>query len=217
MGYYPALLQVRERRCVVLGGDAAAADKVEALRGCGARVDVIDPQPGERLLVLAAGGEIRLQQRDYRPGDLAGAFLAVCCRRERALVDAVAREAARRNVPLNVLDEPRDCTFIAPAVVRRGDLIVAISTSGHAPALAVRLRQQLEALLGEHHAAFLEIAARLRKPMARHHPAFAERRARWYRIVDSDVLELLRRGEHARARERVGEIVGFALDGELPP
>jgi siroheme synthase-like protein len=100
--------------------------------------------------------------------------------------------------------------------VRRGDLTVTISTSGKAPALAVRLRQQLERQLGAHYARFLEIAGRLRAPLAERLPDSAARRELWYRLVDSDVLELLGRGDDAGARERVAEITGVALAEARP-
>lgn len=214
MGYYPVLLQVEARRCVIIGGNEPAADKAAALLEGGARVEVIDAVPGERVVRLADAGRVALLQRPYRHGDLAGAFLAICCRRERPLIDDVAHDAALHNVPLNVLDEPQDCSFIAPAVVRRGDLVVAISTSGRAPALAVRLRQQLEAQLGDHHAELLAIAGGLRAPMAHHHPDFEQRRALWYRVIDSEALALLARGDREGAVALIGSLVGFSIEAE---
>ena len=208
MAYYPVFLQVEGRRCVVIGGDSLAESKVVGLLEAGAFVEVVDPEPTATIVELAGSERIRLATRRYRHGDLAGAFIAICARRERSLIDEISAEATARNVPLNVIDETNDCSFIAPAVVRRGDLVVAISTSGRAPALAVRLRQRLEAELGEHHAEFLDIAARLRSPLAELYPDFETRRAIWYRLVDSEVLDLLERGDRARALEVVGEVVG---------
>ena len=106
------------------------------------------------------------------------------------------------------MDDVPHCDFIAPAVVRRGDLAVAISTNGKAPALAVRLRQRLEAELGEEHARFLELAGSVRAPLARLLPDLAARRDLWYRLIDSDILQLLRRGEEAAAVARFEEILG---------
>ena len=120
------------------------------------------------------------------------------------------QEAQRRNVLLNTVDDPPRCGFIAPAVVRRGDLAVAISTNGKAPALAVRLRQRLEGELGEEYGRFLSLAGTVRAPLASLHPDFGERRELWYRLVDSDVLDLLRQGEEDAARARFEEILGVA-------
>jgi len=94
--------------------------------------------------------------------------------------------------------------------VRRGDLAVAISTSGKAPALAVRLRQQLEQTLGDEHARFLQLVGALRKPLAARYPDFETRKALWYQLVDSDVIDLLRRGDEHSAQQRVAEITGIA-------
>jgi len=126
------------------------------------------------------------------------------------VTDAVWEETRGRNVLVNTLDDVPHCDFIAPAIVRRGDLAVAISTGGKAPELAVRLRQRLEAELGEEHARFLEIAGDLRVPLARRWPDFETRRTLWYRLIDSDVLHLLRRGYESAALARIEEIFGVA-------
>ena len=206
--YYPIFLDLRGRRCVVLGGGEVAEEKVEGLLQAGAAVRVIAPRLTPALAGRVAAGEIDHSPRRYRDGDLEGAFLAISERLGEAVHDAVAREADRRDVPLNVQDETRYCSFIAAALVRRGDLTIAISTAGKAPALAVRLRQALERRVGEHYARFLELAGRLRRPLARRHPDFETRRALWYRLVDSDVLRLLEQGEEERAQSLIVTIMG---------
>ena len=105
---------------------------------------------------------------------------------------------------------------MAGSVVRRGALVIAISTSGHAPALSVRLREELEQRLGPEYALFLDLMGALRLPMATHYPDFAERKARWYALVDGDVLDLLRQQRFAEARARIAELVGDAVAAELP-
>lgn len=122
--------------------------------------------------------------------------------------EAIWREAERRGLPLNSIDDPGRSSFIAGAVVRRGDLTVAVSTAGKAPALAVRLRQWLEGALGAHHGRFLELAGAVRATLAAQQPDLARRRERWYRLVDSDVLDLLHRGDEPAARRRFAEILG---------
>lgn len=212
MSYYPVFLQLAGRRCVVIGGDSLMEEKVRGLLDGGADVTVVDPEPTPGLLELGGRGEIEHVARDYRHGDLQGAFLAFSARHDRHVVDAIVEEAARRNLPLNVIDQPDDCSFIAPSVVRRGDLVIATSTSGKAPALAVRLRQRLEAETGEHHAEFLRLAGRLRGPLAERYPDFEERKALWYRLVDSEVLTLLGAGRRADAVAAIESIVGFSVE-----
>lgn len=205
---YPVFLDLRDRPCVVVGGDAAARAKVGGLLEAGARVTVVAPELEPGLARLAASGAVAHRARGYRPGDLAGAFLALSVVRDPAVARPFFAEAEARGVPANVMDDVPHCSFIAPSVVRRGDLAVAISTSGRAPALAVRLRQRLERELGPEHGRFLELAAGLRAPLAEACPDFEERRRRWYRLVDSDVMELLARGDEEAARRRVAEITG---------
>jgi siroheme synthase-like protein len=210
--YYPVFLDLRGRRCMVVGGGDLAAEKVRGLLAAGARVTVVGSRPGAALVAMArrSEGSLGLVQRAFRPGDLAGAFLVVAAEGDPAYREAVWREARRERALINSVDDVPHCDFIAGAVVRRGDLTVAISTGGCAPALAVRLRQKLEAELGAEVARFLELAAAVRPAVAAAHPDFAHRRELWYRLVDSDVLDLLRGGDEATARRRFAEILGAA-------
>jgi len=211
MRYYPVYLDLRGRRCVVVGGGDVAERKVEGLLEAGAQVTVIAPEVAPRLRVWAEAGHILHIPRRYEAGDLAGAFLVISATDELVVNEQVWQEATARNIPVNVVDDPARCTFIAPAIVRRGDLTVAISTGGKAPALAVRLRQRLERALGDEYARFLELAGALRAPLAECYPDFEERKTKWYRLVDSEVLELLRAGQEERARWRMLEILGLEV------
>jgi siroheme synthase-like protein len=213
---YPVFLDLRRRRCVVVGGGAMAAAKARELCAAGARVVVIAELPDAGIEELARGGRLEVRRRAYRDGDLAGAFLAIAAGDDAAEREAVWREASRRGVPLNSVDDPRRCSFIAGAVARRGALTIAISTGGRAPALAVRLREWLEGELGAEHERFLDLAATVRAPLGQRHPDLALRRRLWYRLVDSDALELLRRGDDAGARRRFEEILGVAPAATTP-
>lgn len=208
--YYPVFLSLAERLVVVVGGGAVAERKVAGLLPCGARVRLVAPELTPGLARLAERGEIEHVARGFRPGDLEGAFLALAEPGGADRDAAFFAEAERRGVFANVEDVVDRCSFIAPSIVRRGDLAVAISTSGRAPALAVRLRQRLERELGPEYGALLELAGRLRAPLARSVPDFEERRRRWYELVDSDVLALFRDGRPAEAAERAEEIMGVA-------
>lgn len=209
--YYPIFMNLENKLCVVVGNGDMALEKAEGLLEAGASVRVIGTEPHPALQRLAEEGRIEHLDRPYRPGDLQEAFLVISERQSGPRDGRVFREASGRRVPVNVVDDIPHCSFIAPSVVRRGDLVVAISTSGKAPALAVRLRQRLEGELGPHHARFLELAGEIRAPMAERYPDFEERRRLWYELVDSDVLELLEGGRDAEARDRVAEIVGLPV------
>lgn len=208
MAHYPVFLDLRERPCVVLGGCGMAEEKVKGLLAAGARVMVIAPTLTPALQELAAEGRILHRAREYQPGDLEGAALAISTDRTPEVAAAVWQEARDHNILLNTVDDVPHCNFIAPAIVRRGDLSIAISTGGKAPVLAVRLRQRLEQEVGEEHARFLALAGAAREPLAHRQPDFATRRELWYRLVDSDVLDLLRQGDETAALGRFEEILG---------
>jgi precorrin-2 dehydrogenase / sirohydrochlorin ferrochelatase len=209
MAHYPVYLDLKGRRCFVLGGCALAEEKVKGLLAAGARVTLVTPELTPGLCELAVETTIDVIGRRYRRGDLGGAFLVLVVNQGKAVAEAVWGETRGRNVLVNTLDDVPHCDFIAPAIVRRGDLSIAISTGGKAPVLAVRLRQKLEGEVGPEHARFLEIAGTLRAPLARRWPDFETRRALWYRLVDSDVLHLLRQGEEPQAFARIEEILGI--------
>ncbi|HKI02170.1 MAG TPA: bifunctional precorrin-2 dehydrogenase/sirohydrochlorin ferrochelatase [Thermoanaerobaculia bacterium] len=207
MAHYPVYLDLNGRRCFVLGGCALAEEKVKGLLTAGARVTVVAPDLTPGLCELAVEGTVDVIGRRYRRGDLNGAFLVLVVNQGKPVAETVWEETRGRNVLVNTLDDVPHCDFIAPAIVRRGDLSIAISTGGKAPVMAVRLRQRLEVEVGQEHARFLEIAGNLRAPLARRWPDFETRRDLWYRLIDSDVLHLLRDGEETKALARIEEIL----------
>jgi siroheme synthase-like protein len=210
MKAYPLfLIGLEQRRAVVVGGDAEAERKVDGLLACDAAVTLLAAQPTPGLVDLAQSGRLTWIERDYEPGDLHGAFLVIVTARDEALRAAAAAEAAREGALVNVVDDVPRCNFVAGSVVRRGPLVVAISTSGCAPAFAVRLRERLERELGPECGEFLEWMERLRRPLAR--LDFAVRRKLWYRLVDSAVIHDLRAGRRQAARARIARIIGPAM------
>lgn len=160
MADYPILLQLNERLCVVVGGGSVGLRKVQALLQAGARVRLIDPEPAPSLEAFA---DVEIIRRPYRPGDLGGASLAFAATGERDTNAAVVREARQRSIPVNTADAPEECDFTLPALLRRGELTVAVSTGGRSPALAALVREHLAGTLGPEWATVLEIAAALRR------------------------------------------------------
>jgi len=162
MGYLPILLNVTGRPCLVIGGGESAETRVRALLEAGAIVTVVSREAGDGIKLQAASGKIRYLAREYRHGDLNGHRLAYVAIRDREIAESAAREARELDIPINVADNPEASTFISPAVIKRGDLQIAISTSGSSPALAQVLRQRLEQQIGAEYRPVLEILRQAR-------------------------------------------------------
>ena len=152
----PMFLKLAGRKCVVVGGGLTAEGKVEGLLACGATLVVVAPELTEKLASWNAEGRLTWRRRHFEPSDLENAFLVVAAAREPSLSEAVFREAEARGILCNVVDEPERCHFYYPAIVRRGPLQIAISTGGVSPALAARLRVDLEAQFGPEYERWLE-------------------------------------------------------------
>ena len=195
--YYPMMVDLAGRRCLVVGGGRVAERKIALLQECGAEVEVVSPATTRQIADLAARGAIRLARRPVRPTDLDRAFLVFAATDNADVNQSVAQEVRKAGGLVNVADAPEACTFLVPSVVRRGDLTIAISTGGGSPALAKRLRQRLEATIGPEYEAFL---AALRELRVRAQQAIAdptERQAVYRRAVDSDLFEHAARGDKA--------------------
>lgn len=208
MQTYPiSLIGLATRRSVVIGGGAVAARKVAGLLAAGAAVTVISPALVPELAQRAAAGEIEVVSRAYRPGDLAGAFLAIAATDDPAVNRAVWEEAERGGCLINVVDDPGHSNFIVPAVVRRGEIVLAISTGGASPALARRLRERLEAAIGPEYGVLADLLAELRPELFACFPPGELRLAAALRLVDSDVLEIIRRDGAEAGRARLADLL----------
>jgi siroheme synthase-like protein len=194
MQTHPVFLRLEARPCLVVGGDAAAAEKTRVCLDAGARLTVVAPDPLPTLTAWAEGGRLRLLRREYRRGDLAGMLLAYASTRDPQLIARLVVEADRERVLLNVIDVPEACTFLSPAVVARGDLQVAVGTGGASPGLAARLRSQLEERVGPEYGPFVAILGAVRAALAGD-PARAVRRGEVLAtLLDSPLLDLVREG-----------------------
>ena len=147
MSLFPIFLKLAARPCVVVGAGNIAESKIESLLTAEASVTVIAPEALPRVRAWAEAGELRWEQREYHIGDLAGAFLVVAATATNAVNRAVFAEATAAGILCNAVDDPPFCDFYFPSVVRRGELQIAISTAGESPALAQRLRKEINAIL----------------------------------------------------------------------
>ena len=210
--YYPVYIELRDQPCVVIGGGKIAEAKVDGLLAAQAKVTVISPNLTAYLRKLAEQEQMTYLSRSYQPGDLIGAFLVICATDQPEINHQVWQEATANRQLVNVVDDTPRCNFIAPSILRKGDLTIAISTGGKAPALAVRLKERLQRELGPEYERFLQLAGQLRAQLARHVPDFDRRKELWYELVDSEILEVLARGDEASAREIISRVIGFELE-----
>jgi precorrin-2 dehydrogenase/sirohydrochlorin ferrochelatase len=194
---------------VVVGGGAVAARKVQALLDAGARTTVISPTIVHEIETQAQAGAITLLRRPYQEGDLEGAFLVIAATDDQAINHAVWEEAKQRGCLVNVVDDPDHCNFILPAIVKRGELSVAISTGGASPALARRLREQLEDFVGPEYGILADLLAELRPALLSRFDPGEARRSAALRLIDSNILDIIERDGREAARQYAVECLSF--------
>ena len=176
MRLFPIMTKLTGRQCVVIGGGKVAAAKIESLLSCGGKVTVISPKAVSKICARAKGGELVWRRRRFSPRDLNGAFLAIAATDSPAVNATVFHACRVRKVLCNSVDDPEHCDFFYPAVVNRGPLQIAISTSGRSPALAARLRQQLARQFGPEWSAFVELVGKRRREIMKTAPRAQRRR-----------------------------------------
>ena len=204
---YPVFLELGGRRCVVVGETAVREGKVEGLLAAGAgHVVVFANGAVARLDALEQEHApfVSVERRAWRPDDLDGAYLCVASDPDAATRAAIAKECRARGVLVNVMDDIANSDWAAPALVRRGDLVLAISTGGRSPALAKKLRQELEARFGAEWADVLHVLRQVRDETLPDLPDLGERARRWARALDlAEAEELVRDGRHDELAERL--------------
>ena len=202
---YPIALELSRRRCVVVGGGPEAEGKARALLEADAEVVVIAAQHSFGLVDLARRGELDLIWRPYRHGDLAGVFLVVDAGGDRTQSAAVFAEAEARRVLCNAVDDTAHCHFAVPAVVRRGELLVTVSSGGRSPALAKRLRRRLTEQIGWEYEVLVDLLGEVRaEALPGRTVSFAVWAQRWEAILEEEdeLVRLVAAGREDEVRVR---------------
>jgi precorrin-2 dehydrogenase/sirohydrochlorin ferrochelatase len=200
---YPVFLELQGKRALVVGRLAVEEGKVEGLLAAGATVHVVvEGRHGVEELSQMEG--VTASCREFRPSDLDDADICVASSSRASERDTIAREARARGVLVNVMDDVKNCDFAAPAIVRRGDLVIAISTGGKSPALAKRLREELSLRFGPEWEEVMRLLGEVRAETMSSLPNIAERSKRWSSALDLDeAQELMREGRASELRERL--------------
>ncbi len=194
---YPVNLILGGKRCLVVGGGPVAARKIAGLLACGADVHVIAADPGPEVSALG----VAVETRPYRPGDMVGYRLVIAATNDRALNRAIFTEAEAAGTWVNSADDPASCTFTLPSIVRRGPIMVTVSTGGRSPALAAWLKHRIAGDLGPEYQVLADLLSSVREDMRAAGRSTEE--ADWQSVLDSDMLELIKAGQVSVARERL--------------
>jgi siroheme synthase-like protein len=206
VGYYPIFLEMKDRRCVVVGGGAVAERKVEGLVAVGANVTVVSPAITDPLRHLLSQGAIRHVAREYRAGDPEGYDLVFAATENAEINAAVSNEARSLRIWVNSADDPDHCDFILPAVIRRGDLAVAVSTGGVSPAVTRAIREELDEYCTADYARFVEIAGEVRSELRE--KSVSPSAEAWNRALRGDFHRLIKEGRTTQAKALLLEKLG---------
>lgn len=206
--FYPVNLDIKGRHCLVVGGGAVASRKAKTLAECEAVVTVVSPEFSDVLKNLAHNPAVTLINRPYQTEDLDGKFLVIGATNDEQLNRRVNADAEARNMLCNIADVPDICNFILPSIIRRGDLCIAISTSGKSPAFAKRLRKELEKMFGDEYAVFLALMGEIRKKLLSEEHAPEAHKPIFEKLIDHDLVAMIRKDETERINQLLYDVLG---------
>jgi precorrin-2 dehydrogenase/sirohydrochlorin ferrochelatase len=212
MNYYPIYLNITNRRCVVVGGGDVAERKVQRLLECGAHVVVIGKTLTPRLKVMKREGRIDQINDDYDAAYIHDAFLVIGATDRDEINARISSDARKRGILINIVDDPDKCDFILPSLFQRGDLSVAISTGGKSPALAKKLREDMEGLYGTEYHTLLNILGKLRERIKAKGRSADENKRLFEAVVNSDILQHIRENNWDRVRKIVHDLTGEDIE-----
>ncbi len=204
--YYPLCLDLKGKKVSVIGGGRVAERKILSLLECSADVTVISPSITEKLRNLFKKGKLRYLPKAYEKDDLMGSFLVISATGKKGINMKVSEEAESRGCLCNVVDDPEISNFIVPSVVKRGKLLIAISTSGVSPALSKRIRKELEKRYGKEYGVFLNIMEDIRKKLLSEIPSEEKRKKIFHALANSDLIGVIKK-KGIRAARRKSEAI----------
>lgn len=212
MKFYPVSLDISDKKCVVIGGGEVAERKIMRLLECGARVVLVGKSIIPGLRAMSEEGVIEHVPCDYSEEHIEGAFLVIGATDRDDVNERIYRDSNSREILVNIVDEPARCNFIVPAIFRRKDLLIAISTGGKSPALAGRLRKSMEEKYGPEYGILLDIMGNLRKKIITRGGTPEINKKIFESILDSDILRHIRREEWDKAGKIVKDLTGENIE-----
>ncbi|MBF0386381.1 MAG: bifunctional precorrin-2 dehydrogenase/sirohydrochlorin ferrochelatase [Candidatus Omnitrophica bacterium] len=211
--YYPVNLDLQGRQCLVVGGGDIAGHKVRALLECGALVTVISPIIKAGLQSLVRSKKICYIKDQYQKQYLKGVFLVIAATNVPSVNSMIAKQAAARNLLVNVVDVPDLCNFIVPAVIRRGPLVLGISTSGHSPLFAQTMKVKCEKCATPALGSFIKMMGDSRKEVQACCDTTSRRKDVYMEMINSPMLSLLEQGKVREARQTLHDIMARSTCG----
>jgi precorrin-2 dehydrogenase/sirohydrochlorin ferrochelatase len=208
MRYYPVNLDIKNKKCLVVGGGSVSSRKVDTLLKCGTKITVVSPEFSESLQKLGDKGTIIIKNKAYKSSDLEGMFLVIGATDNEQLNRKISADADKQNVLCNIADVPDASNFVLPAIVSRGDLTIAISTSGKSPAFAKKLRKDLEKEFGEEYEAFLDLMGTIRKKLLseKHEPE--AHKDLFENLISGGLLDMIKENESDRIDSLLFDVLG---------
>lgn len=212
---YPVNLDIGGKRCLVVGGGLVAARKVKALLICGGQVQIISPHASDTIARLAETGEIEWLKRTYQAGDARDAFLIFGATDDPVVQQQIAEDADRYHVLLNSAYDPELSDFHVPAKIRRRDFVIAVSTGGGSPALALLLKEQLANEYGEEYGVLVELMAKIRRQVVTRHSVAEENKALFRSVLKLPVLDCIKRQDWAGLQHQLTIVLPEEIDAGL--
>jgi len=209
---YPINVSLEGKRCLIVGGGKVAERKAESLLFYNPFICIVSPQAEKRIRQWADEGSLKWIPRTFEEHDLDSVFMVFIATDDHAMNQSIALLCRSRGILVNVVDDPPNCDFFVPSVLRRSALTVAVSTEGNSPMYAARLRRELEAVITEDHGIYVDILGALREEVKNSSLAIEQRKQVLDKLVNSDILELIQAGLDDKVEERIRECMSSLRD-----
>ncbi|QGT99049.1 Precorrin-2 oxidase [Candidatus Syntrophocurvum alkaliphilum] len=213
MGHlFPIFLDLTNKKCVIIGGGKVAERKVNNLLAYGAKITIVSPEIEHGIKEKVDIGLLTWHKRQFKDKDIKQAYMVYSATNDPVINKRVADLCLAAGILVNAVDDPPNCNFYVPSIVRRNSLVVAISTEGKSPLLAKKLREEFEQIITAEHGEFVDILGNLREIIKKEVKDIEERKKLFESLVNSDILELLQKGEKEKVRERVEQCISSLQD-----
>jgi precorrin-2 dehydrogenase/sirohydrochlorin ferrochelatase len=214
MSYYPIFVDLQDQGVLVVGGGEVAERKIRDLLTYACRISIASPRLTPYLKELVDRGEVRLIDLDSLDESLDAVFMVIAATDDPALNSRIASKAKARGILVNSVDQPLDCTFIMPSVVKSGGLQIAISTGGKSPALAKKIRGELEGIFGPEYASLIELLGLIRRELLSRGKPSSDNKIIFQQLVHSPLLDLIKEGDIEGVKRTLSSFLGYEFPVE---